>query len=102
MSAISSTMKRRGSPTAISTPKRTRVSQSVPSDHSVPNSGPSSHATTKHFESANVDLLRKSPWPWEIWSDDIPGAEVFYLPNFLDETTVNGMYRELEGLDSCK
>jgi len=65
-----------------------------------PKDAGSSRSKTKQFDGVNVDRLRESSLPWEIWSDDLPGAEVFYLPSFLDETAANEMYAELQTLDT--
>jgi hypothetical protein len=102
---VFATMKRPGSPADETISKRTRVSQSTSSHEpalSAPTSDSSSHAKAKHFDSVNVNRLRESSRPWEILSDNLPGAEVFYLPNFLSEATANKMYAELEDLDTCK
>ena len=69
---------------------------------SAPKVAGSSRSKTKQFDSVNVDRLRESSLLWEIWSDDLPGAEVFYLPSFLDEAAANEMYAELQTLDTCK
>jgi len=98
-------MKRRGSPVAAATYKRTRVSQATTSNEpgaSAPRGARSSRPQAKQFDSVNVDRLRESSLSWEIWSDDLPGSEVFYLPGFLEETAANEMYAELQTLDTCK
>lgn len=98
-------MKRRGSPADVTKSKRTRVSQSTSSGKravSTPKSDSSSHAETKHFDSVDADRLRESSLPWEILSDNLPGAEVFYLPNFLSEETADKIYAEVKELDTCK
>jgi len=99
------TMKRVGSPAAAATYKRTRISHATTSNEptvSATKDAASSRSKTKtkQFDSVNVDRLRESPLPWEIWSDGLPGAEVFYLPNFLDETAANEMYAELPTMDT--
>jgi hypothetical protein len=98
-------MKRLGSPAAATTSKRTRVSRTTTSNEAVvsaPKGASSRRTQAKQFDSVNVDRLRESSLPWEIWSDDLPGAEAFYLPGFLDETAANEMYAELQTLDTCK
>ncbi|KAF8312508.1 hypothetical protein DL93DRAFT_2206397 [Clavulina sp. PMI_390] len=53
------------------------------------------------FLDADKDFLAKSDLPWRIFSDeDLPGAEVYYLPNFLEKDYANELLAEFEKLDT--
>lgn len=54
------------------------------------------------FLDVSPEHITKSSREWKIFSDDeLPGAEVFYLADFLDEATANELLGELEQLETC-
>lgn len=59
--------------------------------------------STRHrFLDVSPEYLTNSSREWKIFSDDeLPGAQVFYLAEFLDEATANELLGELEQLETC-
>lgn len=91
------------SPSAPS--KRTKKSQIIPTarqDDAI-RAPLSKILLTKNDQFVDVDrkFLLNSSRPWKILSDELPGADVFYLPNFLDRATANNLLVELDKLETC-
>lgn len=55
------------------------------------------------FHDVDSEILGKSPSKWKVFTEkELPGGEVFYLADFLDERTANEWFQELEALETCK
>jgi hypothetical protein len=53
------------------------------------------------FRQVSRDFLLKSRAEWKIFNEELPGADVYYLPNLIDEETSARWKLELEQLETC-
>lgn len=95
-----SAMKHSAPDAEVSPERPSKRSKANPEPVSPTSSSPISGST--HFADVSREFLEKSDMECTLFTEEeLPGADIIYIPEFVDEETANNWYAEVEKLDTC-